>query len=193
MPLPPPEILDLISSFIDIPSELLSLASTCKILYDVIVPYHLQYRYIRCDAVRRPELWHTFSCKPHLAARIRCLELVEVGTRREASSVLLPKTLLISREEGNPSQFGLGDLRNVDFVSSMQNLLQVLPLMSNLRRFCWSIRRSSDCSQQLSIFEAVQYCCKQLEDFQIVIEKGNQRQPPQRLDLSGIKVRSLIY
>ncbi|KAJ7101984.1 hypothetical protein C8R44DRAFT_988294 [Mycena epipterygia] len=40
----PPELLDIMTSFVPLPSDLLSLAFTSKALYAIIIPRHLEFR-----------------------------------------------------------------------------------------------------------------------------------------------------
>ncbi|KAJ7117018.1 hypothetical protein C8R44DRAFT_983326 [Mycena epipterygia] len=73
--LQPTELLDVIAPLIPSPSDLLSLAFASKTLHTIIVPEHLEFREICCDA-RRASLWNALTNQPILAARILSLELM---------------------------------------------------------------------------------------------------------------------
>ncbi|KIJ50382.1 hypothetical protein M422DRAFT_98456, partial [Sphaerobolus stellatus SS14] len=57
---------------VDEPKDLLSLALTSKYIYKVIVPTHLEFRTIRCDAYRE-DVWKALVAKPNLTKGIRRL------------------------------------------------------------------------------------------------------------------------
>ncbi|KIJ48321.1 hypothetical protein M422DRAFT_106991, partial [Sphaerobolus stellatus SS14] len=70
----PIETLESIIDNIDTCKDLLNLALTCSQLKDLIIPNHIEYRYIRCDPYRR-SLWIKLIQKPLLASHIRYLDL----------------------------------------------------------------------------------------------------------------------
>ncbi|KIJ49106.1 hypothetical protein M422DRAFT_99480, partial [Sphaerobolus stellatus SS14] len=51
-------------------NDLLSLALTCRAFYQVIIPWHLEYRRITCD-VERTSVWKSLCDKPYLASRLQ--------------------------------------------------------------------------------------------------------------------------
>ncbi|KIJ44679.1 hypothetical protein M422DRAFT_103830, partial [Sphaerobolus stellatus SS14] len=66
----PIESLESIIDNIDTCKGLLYLALTCSQLKDLIIPNHIEYRYIRCDPYRR-SLWIKLIQQPLLASHIR--------------------------------------------------------------------------------------------------------------------------
>ncbi|KIJ45021.1 hypothetical protein M422DRAFT_167543, partial [Sphaerobolus stellatus SS14] len=65
----PLEIITSVISHIFEPGDLLSLALTCKLFCELIIPDILEYRIIRCDP-RRIELWQELQRRPIQAANI---------------------------------------------------------------------------------------------------------------------------
>ncbi|KAG6889140.1 hypothetical protein C0995_003500 [Termitomyces sp. Mi166 len=74
----PIEILDDIFDIVDSTTDLLSFALVSKALFDVVVPSHLHFRYIRCR-FHRPALWRAIAAEPKMASRCHKLKL----TRRD--------------------------------------------------------------------------------------------------------------
>ncbi|KIJ47436.1 hypothetical protein M422DRAFT_103287, partial [Sphaerobolus stellatus SS14] len=72
----PAELLECILDEIDNVSDLLSLALTSRAFCELIIPWHIEYRWICCD-VGRTDIWTTLSTKIHLAARLQSLEIFE--------------------------------------------------------------------------------------------------------------------
>ncbi|KIJ50362.1 hypothetical protein M422DRAFT_100358, partial [Sphaerobolus stellatus SS14] len=79
------DILEHLLSFIDSPKELLALALSSRSFYQLIIPYHLHLRHIRCDPLL-VSLWSTLASKPAFARRVRRLELVPTGSHGRPSS-----------------------------------------------------------------------------------------------------------
>ncbi|KIJ23306.1 hypothetical protein M422DRAFT_99802, partial [Sphaerobolus stellatus SS14] len=71
--LPPELIEDIVNNIGDV-SDLLSLALTCRPFSKLIIPWHIEYRWISCGAGRK-KLWRLLT-KPSLAARIQRLEIL---------------------------------------------------------------------------------------------------------------------
>ncbi|KIJ34149.1 hypothetical protein M422DRAFT_99314, partial [Sphaerobolus stellatus SS14] len=66
----PFDILEEVVFAIDHPRDLLSFALISRALYDIIVPQHIQYRYI-CSDPRRAKLWNELFLRRNLIGRIR--------------------------------------------------------------------------------------------------------------------------
>ncbi|KIJ55862.1 hypothetical protein M422DRAFT_103649, partial [Sphaerobolus stellatus SS14] len=62
-------ILEEIIRQIDRPKDLLSFALACRTCCSLIIPYHLQFRTIRCDFYR-PTLWKALAIRPILSSRV---------------------------------------------------------------------------------------------------------------------------
>ncbi|KAF8525609.1 hypothetical protein BU17DRAFT_62749 [Hysterangium stoloniferum] len=77
----PYELQDAIASFVDHPEDLLSLALTCRRLYTVIVPDHLEFRHVRCD-FNKLYVWEALLSRPRLAAGLRSLVLLNNSSSR---------------------------------------------------------------------------------------------------------------
>ncbi|KIJ27936.1 hypothetical protein M422DRAFT_101727, partial [Sphaerobolus stellatus SS14] len=70
----PAEVLEFIVNNICEVNDLLSLALTSRTLYALIIPWHIDYRWISCRP-GRTNLWRTLTTKSYLAARVRKLEV----------------------------------------------------------------------------------------------------------------------
>ncbi|KIJ24921.1 hypothetical protein M422DRAFT_98664, partial [Sphaerobolus stellatus SS14] len=68
------ELLEKIVGYIDSVINLLSFALTCRELCVLIIPWHIEYRWISCHP-GRTDIWKMLSIKPHLAARLQHLEI----------------------------------------------------------------------------------------------------------------------
>ncbi|GJJ12816.1 hypothetical protein Clacol_007061 [Clathrus columnatus] len=68
-------IWDEIACYIDSTKDLLSLALTCQAFKELVIPDHLEYRYICCD-LRRLDVWRFLESRPRLAKGVQTLELV---------------------------------------------------------------------------------------------------------------------
>ncbi|GJJ12794.1 hypothetical protein Clacol_007039 [Clathrus columnatus] len=79
---------DEIASHIDSTNDLLSLALTCYIFKELIIPDHLEFRHIRCD-FRRKDVWESLSSRPRPTRGIRILDLIY----EPEESVRLPRSL----------------------------------------------------------------------------------------------------
>ncbi|KAJ7431609.1 hypothetical protein FB451DRAFT_1421405 [Mycena latifolia] len=120
--LQPPELLDAIVSFIPLPKDLLSLALVSKTLHAIVIPQHLEFRVVRCDA-RRPLLWNAFTEHPGLSGRIRCLDICSVAVRLYSTRSLAPKSLTLVKDT-RPVDCDSTDLQTL----SLPELLDLPPL-----------------------------------------------------------------
>ncbi|KAF8515129.1 hypothetical protein BU17DRAFT_93828 [Hysterangium stoloniferum] len=77
----PEEVVVMIISHIEDRCDLMSLAQVSEDFHRIIVPEWLNYIHIRCDPLRI-DIWQYIASNPHLAARIRSLELINelIGT-----------------------------------------------------------------------------------------------------------------
>ncbi|KIJ53607.1 hypothetical protein M422DRAFT_107211, partial [Sphaerobolus stellatus SS14] len=66
----PFELLEYIIHNIENVSDLLSFALTSRAFCALIIPWHIEYRWISCHH-GRTNLWKTLCNKPYLATRIR--------------------------------------------------------------------------------------------------------------------------
>lgn len=67
-------IWDEVAYLLDFTKDLLSLALTCHTFKELVIPNHLEYRYISCD-IRRKDIWQLLLSRPRLARGIRSLRL----------------------------------------------------------------------------------------------------------------------
>ncbi|GJJ12803.1 hypothetical protein Clacol_007048 [Clathrus columnatus] len=67
---------DEIPYHIDSTEDLLSLALTCRTFKKLIIPNHLEYRYIRCS-LHRQDVWKFFESQRRLTRGIRFVELID--------------------------------------------------------------------------------------------------------------------
>ncbi|GJJ12815.1 hypothetical protein Clacol_007060 [Clathrus columnatus] len=73
--LPIHNIWDEIAFLLESTKDLLSFALTCRVFKELIIPDHLEYRYIRCD-LRRQDVWKFLASRPRLARGIKTVELI---------------------------------------------------------------------------------------------------------------------
>ncbi|TFY71305.1 hypothetical protein EVG20_g1699 [Dentipellis fragilis] len=73
----PSELVDHVTFFIDTCADLVSLASTCTTCRDIVIPRHLDWRYICIYPLsdRAISLWKHLIDRPHLASYVRTLFL----------------------------------------------------------------------------------------------------------------------
>ncbi|KAF8517036.1 hypothetical protein BU17DRAFT_92206 [Hysterangium stoloniferum] len=160
----PIEIVEHIVSEIEHPRDLLSLALSNSSLKNIIIPYHIQFRHIACDPCRE-YLWQYLSDHPHLAARIRQIEIIPEGEHRRlavAKKVIVPGII----PGGAPST---RRYRKWDHADALLPLAAAIVHMPNLRRF-GVIRSYAYAAEYLSAFLAVMYQnCPNLTEFQAAI------------------------
>lgn len=98
----PPELIDLLASFILHPGDLLPLAMTSSIFYRVVSPFHLRYRHVRCS-LEDGTMWRHLEECPRRTDAIRFLHIQESSPERslgpfklgiEGVRIPLPPTLL---------------------------------------------------------------------------------------------------
>ncbi|GJJ12818.1 hypothetical protein Clacol_007063 [Clathrus columnatus] len=77
-----------IASHLNSTSDLLSLALTCHIFKELIIPDHLEFRHIRCD-IRRNDVWKSLSSRPRPTRCILTLDLIH----EPGEGVRLPRSL----------------------------------------------------------------------------------------------------
>lgn len=77
----PEELLELILLSLQSPKDLLHLALTCNILFDKIIPSHLNYIDISTD-LHNSTFWETLGSCPKLTKRLRRLEILDEDTYR---------------------------------------------------------------------------------------------------------------
>ncbi|GJJ12813.1 hypothetical protein Clacol_007058 [Clathrus columnatus] len=83
-------IWDEVAYLLDSRKDILSLALTCRVFKELVIPDHLEYRYIRCDPCRR-NVWMFLCDRARLAKGIRSLEFIREAGR--GLNARLPRTL----------------------------------------------------------------------------------------------------
>ncbi|KIJ49096.1 hypothetical protein M422DRAFT_104209, partial [Sphaerobolus stellatus SS14] len=68
----PQELLEYIVEDVGEVHDLLSLALTSRAFCHLIIPWHIEYRWISCD-IERTNLWKILTEKPHLETRLQKL------------------------------------------------------------------------------------------------------------------------
>jgi len=89
----PLDIQQYIIESIDSPRDLLALALSSKHYHDLIVPYHIQFRTLRCS-VQRTDIWAALSVKKYLCARFRTLEIIHCPHSRYWYSDIVPSCVV---------------------------------------------------------------------------------------------------
>lgn len=176
----PLETINRICSFLDKPKDLLSLALTAKMMCQVIIPSHIEFRIIRCD-VRRKNLWQKLSKLTGMASQIMCLGLMseqyDVDIYTAASKgVRIPRILGLGGP-GSPQDVptewpyrtqGQHESDVVEFDATCTSaLVQVIHSMKSLACFHWN-DYTTICTAQ--IFSALRDFSPKLSDVEILID-----------------------
>ena len=131
----PKELLLIIISHIVLRRDLLNLALTSKAFKCIIIPGFLELIHIRCDP-RRIDIWEWLISKPHLARRIRTLELCDDDWDEYPAII--------------PSSFPPFCISGPEALETLaESFTAALMLMTRLHRFRWS--RSLHSPEQLFI------------------------------------------
>ncbi|KAJ7659605.1 hypothetical protein DFH06DRAFT_1472466 [Mycena polygramma] len=157
----PTELLDAIASCVSVPCDLLSLALTSKLLHGIVVPQHLEFRKVCCDA-RRTELWKAIADYPGLSSRIRSLELLAEPIRhsRSTAQLRIPQFLVDGHGDEQPCAKWGSDSPRV--------LAAAISSMTALTRF--------SCGQTIAglreypmdaVFQALRQYCPNLRELEI--------------------------
>ncbi|RDB17626.1 hypothetical protein Hypma_001061 [Hypsizygus marmoreus] len=122
----PLEILDFICSGIDSRDDLISLASTSKILASLVIPRHVDYRTIRVGS-KRTDVWEHLIQRKDLARNVRVLYIVEdmkyIPLRCPSISSTQAAESRIDHDDGEEKQ--------------AQCIVEALRNMESLRKFVW--------------------------------------------------------
>ncbi|KAF7348798.1 hypothetical protein MVEN_01399500 [Mycena venus] len=164
--LQPPELLDTIASFVAPPSDLLALALTNKALHDIVIPHHLEFREVCCDA-RRETLWKALADLPVLSGRINSLELLpEPYALRSSAQLLIPYSL----SPGTTVQFDAAACNG----SACIDLLSIaISSMSALKRFSFGQTSLTRLGNTECLFRALRLHCPNLRELEITFYDGN--------------------
>ncbi|KAF9490984.1 hypothetical protein BDN71DRAFT_1453680 [Pleurotus eryngii] len=153
----PTEILDAIAFHIDAPSDLLSLALSCKRLHDIVNPRHLSYRVVRCKP-SSVSVWNHLATHRSLAQNVRYL--IVIDERCSAGELKLPDGVLGTSDtdlESTDDGLGLHAKHERYMVSALARL-------SALNAFTWTCNHSPVAIDQ--IWRMLQRC-KTLKEVQI--------------------------
>ncbi|KAJ7101986.1 hypothetical protein C8R44DRAFT_808982 [Mycena epipterygia] len=167
----PPELLDLVASFIPLPSDLLSLALTSKALHVVIVPQHLEFREVCCDA-RRASLWKALAENPNFTARILWLGLIYEPVSRSRTlhlgeRVLVPK-YLAGDDDAPLAECTSGGIRTNHCQSDCVGALcAAIANMPALKRFAFDASGFGRLHDVQAVFTAVLRSCPSLRELDI--------------------------
>lgn len=118
-------IWDEIAYLLDFTRDLLSLALTCHTFKELVIPNHLEYRYINCD-IRRKDIWQLLNSRPRLAKGIRSLRL-----RAEPSALDKPQLPRIL-DESPDRNFYYGVPVADEHVALFRNSLSYMTLLKEL-------------------------------------------------------------
>jgi hypothetical protein len=132
----PVETLEDIITWLDSPTDLLSLALVTRTFKNIIIPNHLHYRYIRCTTDDCPELWERLSSNKSHALNVRKLEIVAcVGSDtmrpRPASKLVSHRRNLLLRMDKSSGLPGNWDTAETLLLSAFKN-------MRDLTSFYWN-------------------------------------------------------
>lgn len=151
----PNEILDMIAFHIDNRKDLLSLALTCQRLRDIVLPRHLEYRFIQC----RPSserLWRHLIAHPLLACNVRRLHIIDEMSK---DVEVIPSRVA----EETP----VVEARNQELDRHIIHqclIIEALARMTTLTTFSWS------CNSSLITFDDVSptlFTCEMLKEVDI--------------------------
>ena len=129
----PTELLDDIIFQLNSKRDLLSLALTCRRMYDVIFPRHFEYRVVRAK-VSSISLWNHLIVNRSLARNVRVLEIVD---ERYSDSLVVPSDILTTDTDLESSDDELGM-----HAKQERYLVSALTRMTCLDKFIWSCNHS---------------------------------------------------
>ncbi|KAF8498875.1 hypothetical protein BU17DRAFT_102920 [Hysterangium stoloniferum] len=153
------ELQDLIASFISLPKDLLSLALTCRTLYTLIVPDHLEFRHVYCDP-RKLHVWEALLSRPRLTARLRSLILLKNSITLSAE--VIPRTI-VENNDLNRQVDKLG--HNEACLTALANLIHITPV---LRQLAWNdFQVVKDETLMKNFFVAMRDNCRYLQELQM--------------------------
>lgn len=167
----PTELIDHVCFFIESPKDLLSLALTANQICVVVIPNHIECRYIRCN-IRHIDLWKKLVELPWAASQFVSLELIdehcEIGADAAYSDSILPNRhpLLAIPNRKDGIQLRWKDLndRMTWEVDCMNALAAAIAVMSGLRSFRWKIDQAPPMNNLFAAFSA----CTLLNEVQVI-------------------------
>jgi len=124
---------------IDSPKDLLSLALSSKHYYQLIVPYHLQFRILRCS-VQRTHVWTKLSTKKHLCSRFRRLEITHRFQPRDSEDFLIFPACLEDETSDSNEYSAYLDHQHHDETqrkSIIDKIVEVCRSMWRIQEFHW--------------------------------------------------------
>ncbi|GJJ10677.1 hypothetical protein Clacol_004904 [Clathrus columnatus] len=151
----PNEILDMIVFHLDSRKDLLSLALTCQRLRDIVLPRHLEYRFIQCKP-NSEKVWKHLIAHPLLACNVRRLHVID---ERSKEPELIPNRVVV--EETDTCN---RDIAIDSYVIQQRLIIEALTRMTTLSTFSWS------CNTSLISFDDVSptlFTCEMLKEVDI--------------------------
>jgi len=132
------EIIQHIIFFIAYPSDLLSLALTCRAFSLLIIPTEIEYRQIHTTPGYRI-LWETLTTKHHSARKIRSLHIFE-HHKRKTERVIVPRAFRNPPKASESSNESNSDISRVfEDGKELTAFVKALALMKRLRQFSWTV------------------------------------------------------
>jgi len=146
----PLELFEAIILDVDSPGDLLSLALACRTLHTLIVPNHVDFRFIQCTPGRK-KLWSFLGENPRYASRIREIKLINEFFAKPSPKV----PTMFSDEE--PEQGSRLNNWDQTLYPDISQLIPSLSKMVNLLKFSWELGLVSrdDLTARLQIGEAI--------------------------------------
>lgn len=148
------EIWEEIAFHVDSTRDLLSLALTSRTFNLLIIPYHLDYRYISCD-LRQTYVWEHLFTHLHRTKGVRSLEF---GILDDKKKLLLPRSL-----RKPPNKLIYSSFASIP-MECIQMVVTSISSMAFLMRFVWNcqpfdnmgdifraVTESNNCVQELFI------------------------------------------
>ncbi|KAI0066272.1 hypothetical protein BV25DRAFT_1525903 [Artomyces pyxidatus] len=123
----PPELVDLIASFVDSRRDLLAFASACRAFKQLIIPYHLDYRVVHCH-LDRQSAWSHLVERPDLTRHVRDVYVYDLR------STLQP---LPDRVPAAGSREAVNDKASLSTPDKLLRVSQALRSIDNLQEFRW--------------------------------------------------------
>jgi hypothetical protein len=137
---------------VDSPKDLLAFALASKRVSDVVIPNHIECRYLRCDFIRL-SLWKALSKCPEIAGRFVSIEIVDEDALGGRPGMIVPSVkalpfYVFSAEDKVGSDWdhaGVVVASEAEIEATFKNavtcclrtLVTVLRFMPHLLRFHW--------------------------------------------------------
>ncbi|KAI0066273.1 hypothetical protein BV25DRAFT_1821207 [Artomyces pyxidatus] len=138
----PPELLDLIASFVDSHRDLLAFACACRAFKRLLIPWHLDYRLVRCH-IDRQCAWSHLVERPDLARNVRGVQVYDFRSSMQPLPDRVPPAVSRTVVDGEAVKTAMST------PDKLLGITHALRSMDNLQDFRWSTGWSYVCPNEI--------------------------------------------